>query len=127
MKNEFENTVESYFADIITDYAVVKQESVYDPDSFGNALVSYMAADFGFRLIKDRGQIFLEFCSARSIDDWLDFIETIKAVKKEGETLPQYDYCVGDMEPQRQKNQIRHIAAAVKPHLASIVAYLRDR
>jgi len=128
MRNPFEEIIESYFADVFENYALEKKISEYSPEHFGDALVTYMSPTFDIRFIKDRSQIFVEF-SSPGANNWFDLIEIMRAItlKEESGTIASYKYFEDDVEPQRETNQINHLAIALKPYWQKIAFYFKNK
>jgi hypothetical protein len=68
---------------------VIPVEEAYDPDNFGNAMLTMIGADIAVRLVRDRGSVFLDV--AGSDGEWIDgnkIVETAKLHPHAGQSLP---------------------------------------
>lgn len=70
MPTQFQQDVESKFAKLVERRGFRILAGGYDAESFGNALVVLESDDYSIRLVRDRGQVFVELASPIDPGNW---------------------------------------------------------
>ena len=71
---------------------VVLVEETYDPDNFGNAALTMVGPEISIRLVRDRGQVFMDIAQADG--EWVDANEILEAVRlhpRPGQSLEMFE------------------------------------
>ena len=124
-KSLFTTDIETFFGDVIKEYGLELSETDVDEQNFGNALIEYASSNFGIRFIRDRGQIFMEFCNKREDCEWIDLLSILSQIPEARRNRSTYNYFENEQEPQRSSHQIQHLAKMVKPFWKNIVQNIK--
>lgn len=60
------------FAFLVENHGFQVMEESYSPSTFGDAVIVLQSKQFELRIIRDRGQFFIDIRSSQIIDDWHD-------------------------------------------------------
>lgn len=121
MKTEFQKSVEDNFGSILNKYKMHLIDSMLDEEAFGNALLSFASGFFGLRLIRDRGQIFLEVSSPKNPDNWIDIFTIFSKINSEFRT--HYEYFEAENEPNKTNMQLKNLAENLSKNSDAISGY----
>jgi hypothetical protein len=85
MQTQFQEDVESKFAKLVERRGFRTLAGGYDAESFGNALVVLESEDYSIRLVRDRGQVFVELASPVDPGNWHGLGRVLAALHGEPE------------------------------------------
>jgi hypothetical protein len=85
MQSEFHGDVERSFAKLIAERGFRVLVGGYEREDFGNALVVLESDSYSIRLIRDRGQVFVELASPEEPGNWYGLGRVLAVLRGEPE------------------------------------------
>ena len=86
MTSKFSEMVCSTFSGLINTLKLHLLKETYDPNFFGNSIIELGGDTMRIRVIKDRGQIFVDIASPVDPDNWYFLERILEAVGSKTET-----------------------------------------
>lgn len=121
MKHDYLEYVKASFDFLFNNSETIVCDQVYDPDHFGNWLVTISTKLIVIKIVNDRGGITIEVRSVDESREWLDlrilinFLVGIDIV---------YVYPHGDINEQLFRNQLTYLADVLKKYWGEISNFL---
>lgn len=86
MTNTFSEAVRSVFSCLINTLKLRLLKETYDPKHFGNSIIELRGDTIWIRVVRDRGQVFVDIASPVDPDNWYDLERVLEAVGSKTET-----------------------------------------
>ena len=124
-KNFFIDLIKKYFEYLFEEYEFEIKEAVFDKESYGNSLILIESEHLRFKVINERGQIYIDVGSCIE-DVWFDLNVIINYINRSIEGLWEYDYFEDstDLEEKISK-QLKNVSETIKSHYDSIQKLFR--
>ena len=90
MQTAFHKTIERAFREVAARYGFRVIPGGYDAAAFGNSLVVLESGDYSMRIVRDRGQVFVEIASPLDPGNWYGLGKVLAVVHGNTEDEVQY-------------------------------------
>jgi hypothetical protein len=121
----FIDQIKKNFEYLFEDYVFEIKEVFFDKDAYGNSLILLESEHLRFKMINERGQIYIDVGSCLE-DVWFDLNVIINYISRSKEGLWEYDYFEDStFLKEKISKQLKNLAETIKSHYDSIQELFR--